>query len=99
MAEENNNKLTYEQLYEFAKQTSEQNEVLMKQLREQRLGEVVAQLNFLFKVIELKEVFPDDYVKKSIDEIQRILVINDDEQAVEAKNPTEKAEKKVKARK
>lgn len=83
MAEENNNKPSYEQLYEFARQASEQNENLNKQLRDQRLGEIVAQLNFLFKVVELKASFPEEYVDNCVKEIQKILVISNDETPAE----------------
>jgi len=94
MAEEMNNQMakpTYEQLVSYINQ-------MEKQLNEQRLGEIIAQLNFLFKVVELKDNFPEDYVKKCINEIQNVLLIKSNDDAEVADVP-EKVVKKSTAKK
>lgn len=84
-------KPTYEQLVNYINQ-------MEKQLNEQRLGEIIAQLNFLFKVVELKDNFPEDYVKKCINEIQNVLLIKSNDDAEVADVP-EKVVKKNTAKK
>lgn len=84
-------KPTYEQLVNYINQ-------MEKQLNEQRLGEIIAQLNFLFKVVELKDNFPEDYVKKCINEIQNVLLIKSNDDA-EATDVPEKVVKKSSTKK
>lgn len=85
-------KPTYEQLVNYINQ-------MEKQLNEQRLGEIIAQLNFLFKVVELKESFPEDYVKKCINEIQNVLLIKSNTEENETTEIPEKVVKKSSAKK
>lgn len=89
MAEEFTNqqsKPTYEQLLDYVNQ-------LTKQLNDQRLGEVIAQLNFLFKVVELKDSFPAEYVDQCVGEIQNVITIkkNTENTADETDEPVEVA--------
>lgn len=69
-------KPTYEQLVNYINQ-------MEKQLNEQRLGEIIAQLNFLFKVIEFKDAFPEEYVKQCAKEVQNVLTIKTDKEIAE----------------
>lgn len=88
MAEESNRneRPSYEQLAEYANQLS-------KQLNDQRLAEIVAQLNFLFKVVEFKDAFPAAYVEQCVNEIQKVLIIKSDDEPVDSE--PEKAPKKT----
>lgn len=73
MAEEK--KLSYEELENYAKQLTQQFDMMRKQMESMQLQEVVARLNFLFKVVELAKHFNKEYVSKCVEEIQRILVM------------------------
>lgn len=75
MAEEKN-KLTYKELEQAAAQLAQQNEMFRKQLEQNQLNEVIARLNFLFKVVEFAKQFDKEYLGKCIDEIKRTLVVD-----------------------
>lgn len=74
MAEEK--KLSYEELENYAKQLTQQFDMMRKQMESMQLQEVVARLNFLFKVVELAKHFDKEYVEKCVGEIQKTLVMD-----------------------
>lgn len=78
MAEENR-KLSYEELEKVATQMAQQNEMFREQLKQMQLNEVVARLQFLFKVVELAKHFDKEYVSKCVADIQKILVFEEPE--------------------
>ena len=52
-------KVSYEQLEGIAHQLSEQNAQLFRKLQEVNMQNVFARLNYLFRVVELKDRFPN----------------------------------------
>lgn len=91
MAEETK-KLSYEELENYATQLTQQFDIVRKQMENNQLQELVARLNFLFKVVELSKHFSKDYVAKSVAEIERILVVDppkEEEATEESSNVTE----------
>ena len=68
-------KLSYEQLENFAKQLSEQNKQLYMKLQEISNQNVFKRLDYLFKVIEYKDVFPYDFAEKAVGEVMEMMTI------------------------
>ena len=66
---ETKKKLTYEELENVCHQLSEQSRNLYQKLQELDLSNLFKRLDYLFRVIENKEAFPDDFIKKCVDEI------------------------------
>lgn len=68
-------KLSYEELENVAHQLSEQSQTLYRKLQEANMANMFKRLDYLFAVIENREAFPDDFVKKTIDEIVNTMTI------------------------
>lgn len=79
--EEKNNKLTYEQLEEYAKQL--QNRVAMAEARLASINMVQMRLDYLFKVIDRKEAFRYEFIDKCALEIEGLLNIEPQESTEE----------------
>lgn len=85
-AESKQQKLTYEQLNDACNQLFQQNQYLVKQLKELDMANSFKRLDYLFKVVELAGTFKDaDFVNKCIDEIKGAMVASDDNPQDDAK--------------
>lgn len=81
--EENNNKelqqeeknMSYEQLQTVAMQL--QQKLMMVENRLRSIDYAAMRLNYLFKVLEFKNIMPEDFVKKSVAEVVELLTIDD----------------------
>lgn len=71
--EETNNKLTYEQLEEAAKQL--QNRVAMAEARLATINMAQMRLEYLLKVLDRKDCFREVFVEKCAKEIEDILTL------------------------
>lgn len=72
-------KLSYEELNNVANQLSQQNKALYEKYREVQMGNAFKRLDYLFKVLEYtdKNVFPEDFIQKCVDEIIEFMTIPD----------------------
>lgn len=70
--------LTYEQLKNAASQLQEQNKQLYSKLQEINMSNVFARLNFLFRVVEQKQAFDEQFVKSCVKEIEDLITIPED---------------------
>ena len=81
MEEQKENKkkaqLSYEELNNVARQLSEQNRQLQQML--QNTQNVFRRLDYLFRVVEIKDFIPDDFKKACAKEIIELMTIPDDE--------------------
>lgn len=68
-------KMSYEQLENVAHQLSEQAKQMYSKLQEANMTNMFKRLDYLFKVIENKSVFPESFVDKSINEIVDIMTV------------------------
>lgn len=68
-------KLTYEELSNACHQLREQNSVLFQHLQEANLTNAFRRLDYLFAVLDKSDFFPQDFVKKCVDEIVEMLTI------------------------
>ena len=70
-------KLTYEELEGIAHQLSEQARQLSKRLEEANMFNLFKRMDYLFKVLELKDVFDESFIKDSVKEIQESLTLTE----------------------
>lgn len=81
MEEQKENKkkaqLSYEELNNVARQLSEQNKQLQQML--QNTQNVFRRLDYLFRVVEIKNFIPDDFKEACAKEIIELMTIPDDE--------------------
>lgn len=74
-------KMTYEQLEQVAHQLSEQAKQLYRKLQEANMINMFKRLDYLFKVVENKNSFNEEFVQSCVAEIQDILTISDEPEA------------------
>lgn len=68
-------KLSYEQLEQVANQLSEQTRKLYSKLQKSNMENVFKRLDYLFKVVENKDVFSKEFLDNCIKEIEEIITI------------------------
>ena len=68
-------KLSYEELSNAANQLQQQNKFLIEQLQKQQGEWFYKRLDYLYKTIEFKEVFPEEFIGSCIDEIVSTITI------------------------
>lgn len=68
-------KLSYEELENVCHQLSEQSQTLYRKLQEANMTNMFKRLDYLFAVVENGAAFPEDFVKKCVDEIITSMTI------------------------
>ena len=68
-------KLSYEDLENLCHQLSDQSQTLYRKLQEANMTNMFKRLDYLFAVVENKVAFPEDFVKKCVDEIITSMTI------------------------
>lgn len=81
----NPSKMSYEQLENIAHQLSEQSQMLAKKLQEANMTNAFKRLDYLFKVIENKEVFNSSFLADCIIELESSISIPEDKEQEEKK--------------
>lgn len=66
-------KLSYEQLEEVANNLHKQCNALYEQLQNASMVNLFKRLDYLFKVVENKDAFSDEFVTKCVTEIETIM--------------------------
>lgn len=79
-------KYSYDDLYKIAQRLSASNAELQQRLNQMALGNFFTRLEFLFKVVKYSEKFPDDFVKKCVDEIVGGMTVEEGEKEVDKEN-------------
>lgn len=74
---ENAPQLSYDDLMKIATSLKASNLELQNRLNDMALGNFFTRLEFLFKVVKFSDKFPEDFVKKCIDEITANMSITD----------------------
>lgn len=82
-------KMTYEQLENVAHQLSEQARQLYARLQEADMTNVFRRLDYLFKVIENQQVFPEAFVEQCVTEITELITIPKEAETPSEDNPVE----------
>ena len=72
---EEQKKLSYEELGNVASQLQQQNKFLIEQLQKNQGESFYKRLDYLYKTLELKEVFPEEFIGSCIDEIVSTITI------------------------
>ena len=78
-------KLSYEDLENLCHQLSDQSQTLYRKLQEANMTNMFKRLDYLFAVVENRDAFPEDFVKKTIDEIVSSMTIPEAEKEEEKK--------------
>jgi hypothetical protein len=86
MENKNEKKMSYEELERYCGYLGSQVNEMTEKLKQAQFSEMIARLNFEFKVLELAKYFPKDYVGKCSEDIQRVLVME---------NPNDETETEV----
>lgn len=77
LKKESKKELSYQELQTVAVQLSEQNQRLQKSIQELNVTNILNRLTFLFKVVEHKEVFTENFSKAVIKEIEELMTLPD----------------------
>lgn len=72
-------KLSYEELENVCHQLSEQSQTLYRKLQEANMSNMFKRLDYLFAVVENRAAFPEDFIKKCVDEIITSMTIPEPE--------------------
>jgi hypothetical protein len=81
-------KATYEQLENYVDQLAQQNAVLRRKLTELADNSAYKRLDYLFKVVENKNAFPEDFTEKCVNAIVETF-ISEDNNTENTENKTE----------
>lgn len=83
MEENKKKELSYEELKNVAGQLSQQNQQLNMMLQQANMTNMFKRLDYLFKVLELKDCFNSDFVIKCSDEVVEMMTPPVEEENVE----------------
>lgn len=73
-------KLTYEQLNDACQQLFQQNQYLVRQLKDANMTNVFRRLDYLFKVMDNHDMFDEGFLAQCIHEIQEALTPRSDKE-------------------
>lgn len=79
-------KKTYEQLEIENNQIKQQAEAMYRQIQQMNMQNIFKRLEFLFKVVENRSAFPEDFKNKCVFEIVNLLTIPEEQKQEETKN-------------
>ena len=86
-------KLSYEELENIAKQLSEQNRIMYRQIQELDMQNIYARLGFLFKVVEFANRFNSDFLASCVKEIEELIIIPENTKQEDTKETTKEENK------
>lgn len=77
MENKNDSRMTYEELERYCKYLVSQLDDMSEKMKQAQFSEMIARLNFEFKVLELAKHFPKEYIEKCVEDIQRVLIMEE----------------------
>ena len=77
--EQEDKKMSYEELSNVAHQLSEQTRQLYNQLQNANMNNIFRRLDYLFRVVENGAVFHTEFLNKCISEIEDIMDISEEQ--------------------
>lgn len=72
-------KLSYDDLKKIINELQHQNKYLIEQFQKTRNEELFKRIEFLFKVLENSDLFPEEFINSVVLEIQDIMTIKTEE--------------------
>ena len=86
MEENKKKELSYEELKNVAGQLSQQNQQLNMMLQQANMTNMFKRMDYLFKVLELKDCFDSEFVITCYDEIKELMTppVENEEEGKEA---------------
>lgn len=79
-------KKTYEQLEAENNQIKQQAEAMYRQMQQMNMTNIFKRLEFLFKIVENRTAFPEEFKNKCIMEIVNLITIPEEQKQEEVKN-------------
>ena len=77
MENKNDSRMTYEELERYCKYLVSQLDDMSEKMKQAQFSEMIARLNFEFKVLELAKHFPKEYIENCVEDIQRVLIMEE----------------------
>lgn len=77
---------TYEELVAENNQIKQQAEAMYRQMQQMNMANVFKRLEFLFKIVENRTAFPEEFKNKCIMEIVNLITIPENKDEGETKN-------------
>lgn len=77
---------TYEELVAENNQIKQQAEMMYRQIQQMNIQNIFKRLEFLFKVVENRGAFPEEFKNKCVFEIVNLLTIPEEQKQEETKN-------------
>lgn len=72
-------KLSYQDLENVARQLDEQARTMYQELQKSKLENYFTQLNFLFKVLDHPDLFPEKFVSEIVDRIVKEMKVDEEQ--------------------
>lgn len=79
-------KKTYEQLEAENNQIKQQAEAMYRQIQQMNMQNVFKRLEFLFKIVENRDAFPEEFKNKCVMEIVNLITIPEEQKQEKAKD-------------
>lgn len=77
---------TYEELIAENNQIKQQAEAMYRQIQQMNMQNVFKRLEFLFKIVENRDAFPEEFKNKCVMEIVNLITIPEEQKQEEAKD-------------
>ena len=77
---------TYEEVVAENNQIKQQAEAMYRQIQQMNMQNIFKRLEFLFKVIENRAAFPEEFKNKCVFEIVNLITIPEEQKQEETKN-------------
>ena len=77
---------TYEEIVAENNQIKQQAEAMYRQMQQMNMQNIFKRLEFLFKVVENRGAFPEEFKNKCVFEIVNLLTIPEEQKQEETKN-------------
>lgn len=82
-------KLSYEELENIAHQLSEQSRVLAGKLEQVNMTNVFKRLDYLFQVLEIGHMFPEEFVNDAVGEIMELITVPKNQEEIDLEDKEE----------
>lgn len=78
-------KLSYDELNQVSQQLFQENKMLRTKVQELSVEAFYKRIDYMFKVVELASVFSEEFVERTIQEIETVMKAEEEQKAEEEK--------------
>ena len=79
-------KMSYDELNNVCIQLYQQNQNLMKQFQKAEIANMFKRIDYLFKVLEFRDVFTPDFVVSCVEELEEAIAVPEEDKETDKKN-------------